>query len=87
MELRWWLHWQSVCHASVRTPAWLPEPTLKSETKGWRDGSAVKSTDFSSTGPEFNSQQSLVYHNHLSWDLMPPFGVSEDNDSIPTYMK
>ena len=29
----------------------------------------------------------LLYHNHLSWDLMPPFGVSEDNVSIPTYMK
>jgi hypothetical protein len=25
---------------------------------GWRDGSAVKSTDCSSKGPEFNSQQS-----------------------------
>jgi len=25
--------------------------------KGWRDGSAVKSTDCSSRGPEFNSQQ------------------------------
>jgi hypothetical protein len=24
---------------------------------GWRDGSAVKSTDCSSKGPEFNSQQ------------------------------
>jgi hypothetical protein len=25
--------------------------------KGWRDGSAVKSTNCSSRGPEFNSQQ------------------------------
>jgi hypothetical protein len=25
--------------------------------KGWRDGSVVKSTDCSSEGPEFNSQQ------------------------------
>ena len=25
--------------------------------KGWRNGLAVKSTDFSSIGPEFNSQQ------------------------------
>ena len=24
---------------------------------GWRDGSVVKSTDYSSRGPEFNSQQ------------------------------
>jgi hypothetical protein len=26
-------------------------------SKGWRDGSTVKSTDCSSRGPEFNSQQ------------------------------
>jgi hypothetical protein len=26
-------------------------------TSGWRDGSVVKSTDCSSRGPEFNSQQ------------------------------
>jgi hypothetical protein len=30
---------------------------LKTFKKGWRDGSAVKSTDCSSRGPEFNSQQ------------------------------
>ena len=51
---------------------------------GWRDGSAVKSTDFSSTGPEFNSQQSLVVPLTFVMGLEPPFGVSEDNDSIPT---
>jgi len=27
------------------------------EKGGWRDGSVVKSTDCSSRGPEFNSQQ------------------------------
>jgi hypothetical protein len=31
---------------------------LKLINGGWRDGSAVKSTDCSSRGPEFNSQQS-----------------------------
>jgi len=31
--------------------------SLKTNTSGWRDGSVVKSTDCSSTGPEFNSQQ------------------------------
>jgi hypothetical protein len=31
---------------------------LKDDIRGWRDGSAVKSTDCSSEGPEFNSQQS-----------------------------
>jgi hypothetical protein len=31
---------------------------IKGQTnRGWRDGSAVKSTDYSSRGPEFNSQQ------------------------------
>jgi hypothetical protein len=29
----------------------------KKTNRGWRDGSAVKSTDCSSRGPEFNSQQ------------------------------
>jgi hypothetical protein len=30
---------------------------LESIHKGWRDGSAVKGTDCSSTGPEFKSEQ------------------------------
>ena len=30
---------------------------VKTKTWGWRDGSEVKSTDCSSRGPEFNSQQ------------------------------
>jgi hypothetical protein len=30
---------------------------VKRINKGWRDGSAVKSTDCSSKGPEFKSQQ------------------------------
>jgi hypothetical protein len=29
----------------------------KVESRGWKNGSAVKSTDCSSRGPEFNSQQ------------------------------
>jgi hypothetical protein len=33
--------------------------------RGWRDGSAVKSTDCFFRSPEFNSQQQLVAHNHL----------------------
>jgi hypothetical protein len=33
------------------------ENTSKKKRQGWRDGSAVKSTDCSSRGPEFNSQQ------------------------------
>jgi hypothetical protein len=30
---------------------------IKKQKTGWRDGSVVKSTDCSSRGPEFNSQQ------------------------------
>jgi hypothetical protein len=33
---------------------------LKNPNTGWRDGSLIKSTDCSSRGPEFNSQQSHV---------------------------
>jgi hypothetical protein len=32
-------------------------PPLRTYPQGWRDGSAVKSTDCSFRGPEFNSQQ------------------------------
>ena len=33
---------------------------IEKQVLGWRDGSAVKSTDCSFRGPEFNSQQSHV---------------------------
>jgi hypothetical protein len=46
------------------------------ERRGWRDGSAVKSTDCSSRGPEFKSQQphggsqpSVTRPDSLSWCL------------------
>jgi len=32
-------------------------PGIRKAPKGWRDGSVVKSTDCSSRGPEFKSQQ------------------------------
>ena len=54
---------------------------------GWRDGLAVKSTGCSSRGPEFNSEQphggsqpSVMGSDGLS-------GVSEDSNSVLTYMK
>jgi len=38
----------------------------RSKLRGWREGSGVKSTDCSSRGPEFKSQQPyMVAHNHL----------------------
>jgi hypothetical protein len=29
----------------------------------------------------------MVAHNHLLWDLMPSFGVSEDSYSVLKYIK
>jgi hypothetical protein len=29
----------------------------------------------------------MVAHNHLYWDPMPSSGVSEDTDSVLTYIK
>jgi hypothetical protein len=29
----------------------------------------------------------MVAHNHLEWDPMPSFGVSEDSDSVFSYIK
>jgi hypothetical protein len=54
-------------------------------TQGWRDGSAVKSTDCSFKGPEFKSQQphggskpSVMRSDVLFW-------VSEDSYSMLRY--
>jgi hypothetical protein len=61
---------------------------LKRVKVGWRAGSAVKSTDCSSRGPEFNSQQphggsqpSVMGSHALFWC------VSEDSYSILTDIK
>jgi hypothetical protein len=60
----------------------------KREGGGWRDGSSVKSTDCSSRGPEFNSQQphggsqpSVTGLDALFWY------VSEGSNSVLTYNK
>jgi hypothetical protein len=50
---------------------------FKEKEEGWRDGSVVKSTDCSSIGPEFKSQQP---HGGS-----PSSGVSEDSYSVLTY--
>jgi hypothetical protein len=46
----------------------------KEYERGWRDGSAINSTDYSSRGPEFNSQQPhggsetpVIESNALFW--------------------
>jgi hypothetical protein len=46
---------------------------------GWRDGSAIKGTDCSSRGPEFNSQQP---HGGSQPSVMGYDGVSEDSYSV-----
>jgi hypothetical protein len=48
------------------------KPLLKNQLWGCRDGSAVKSTDCSSRGPEFNSQQP---HGDLQPSVMGPNGT------------
>jgi hypothetical protein len=56
-------------------------------SRGWRDGSAVNSTDCSSRGPEFNSQQP---HGDSQPSIMGPMlssGVSEGNYSVLVYIK
>jgi hypothetical protein len=41
---------------------------LRYIVRGWRDGLTVKSTDWCSRGPEFNSQQSSIMgSNALFW--------------------
>ena len=55
--------------------------------RGWRDGSAVNSTDCSSRSPEFNSQQPRGGSQPSVMDLMPSPGVSEEINSVLTSMK
>jgi len=58
---------------------------MKSISRGWKDGSVVKSTDYSSRGPEFKSQQP---HGGSQPSVMrsDPFsGVPEDNYSVLIY--
>jgi hypothetical protein len=57
--------------------------SLKEDWPGWRDGSAVKNTDCSSRGPEFNSQEahggsqpSVIGSHALFWC------VSENSYSV-----
>jgi hypothetical protein len=39
--------------------AWLIFRFFKEKKGGWRDGSVVRSTDYSSQGPELKSQQPI----------------------------
>jgi hypothetical protein len=54
--------------------------------QGWRDASAVKSTDCLSRGPEFKFQQPHD-SSQPSEELMPSSGVSEDSYSVLMYNK
>jgi hypothetical protein len=60
--------------------------SLKMTFSGWRDGSVVKSTDGSSEGPEFKSQQP---HGGSQPSVMrsdASSGVSEDSYSVLIYL-
>jgi hypothetical protein len=59
------------------------DKAFRSLCMGWRDGSVVKSTDCSSRGPEFNSQQPHGGSQpSVMGDLTPSSGVSKDSYSV-----
>jgi hypothetical protein len=62
-----------------------PQDHKNEKVRGWKDGAVVKSTDCSSRGPEFNSQQPHGGSQPSVWDLMPSSGVSKD--STLTFIK
>jgi hypothetical protein len=53
--------------------------------QGWRDGSVGRSTDCSSKGPKFKSQQPHGGSQPPIMRLMPSSGASEDNYSVLMY--
>jgi hypothetical protein len=57
--------------------------TLKSDV-GWRDGLVGKSTNCSSEGPGFKSQQPHGSSPPVR-NLMPSSGAAEDSYSVITY--
>jgi hypothetical protein len=62
-------------------------PVFKKIKRGWRDGSAVKNTDCSSEGHEFNSQQPYGGSQPSVTRSGSFSGVSEDSYSVLTYNK
>jgi hypothetical protein len=54
---------------------------------GWRDGSVVKSTDYSSRGPEFKPQQPHGGSQPSVVGSESSSGVSEDSDGVLIYIK
>jgi hypothetical protein len=76
----WWLCWVSsnspISHSQVFKADISKSCWFKNELRGWWDGSAGKSTDCSSEGPKFKSQQphggsqpSVVTYDTLFWCL------------------
>jgi hypothetical protein len=60
---------------------------LKRLTRGsYKDGSALKSTDCSSSGPEFNSQQPRGASQPSIMGSDALFGVSEDSGGVFKYI-
>jgi hypothetical protein len=61
------------------------DPVLKTKSKGWPDGSAGKSTDCSSEGPEFKSQQPHGGSQPSVMGSDASLCVSEDSYSVLIY--
>jgi hypothetical protein len=67
---------------------WETGTSVEKTPVGWRDGSAVKSTDCSSRGPEFNFQQPHGGSQpSVMGSVMPSSGVSEDSYKALIYIK
>jgi hypothetical protein len=52
-----WPYWKQLWLCGGKCITGGAFEALEDQVRGWRDGSAVKSTDCSSRDPEFNSQQ------------------------------
>ena len=81
-----WCLLSTVYKTIVQTNARRCQEKQATEIKGWGDGSVVKSTDCSSSGPEFSSHH-LMPHNYLQWGLIPSSGVSEENNDEYIFKK
>jgi hypothetical protein len=76
-----------MCEGRILTMDPIIVILLKQVGGGWRAGSAVKSTDCSSRGPEFNSQQSHGGGSQPSiMGPIPSSAVSEDSNSVLTHI-
>jgi hypothetical protein len=65
----------------------LCKEAVRIENKRLERWFSIKSTGYTSRGPSLIPNNYMVAHNHLQWDPMLSSGVSEDSDSVLTYIK